>query len=175
MVTCLPRSTRIHRGRSTARAWGLHGRRDDDVPTLRVGARCRDVIEALGRAGLSTEPAVSSTTAVLDTFDGRLAEAGLRLELVDHHHLVLSGEGGVPAGITVAAQPGSPTTSLPGRCATGSPDCSTCGRLLRLVEVTSRRSAGTRRNGSGKATVAVTVHRHRRQPASPWTTHSSST
>jgi CHAD domain-containing protein len=122
------------------------------------GPGADDVIEALGRAGFSTEPAVSSTTAVLDSFDGRIAEAGLRLELVDHHHLVLSCDGGVPAGITVAAQPrfadDLPAGPLRHRLAR----LLDVRALLRLVEVTSRRTAGTRRNGSGKATAAVTVH-----------------
>ena len=83
---------------------------------------------------------MSSTTAVLDSFDGRIAEADLRLELVDHHHLVLSGDGGVPAGITVAAQPrfadDLPAGPLRHRLAR----LLDVRALLRLVEVTSRRT-----------------------------------
>ncbi len=61
------------------------------------------MLDALVRAGFTAEPPRTSTLAVLDTFDGRIADAGLRLELVDGRHLVLSGEGGVPAGVTVSS------------------------------------------------------------------------
>ena len=64
------------------------------------GADAGAVLEALDRAGLTADPPATSTVAVLDTFDGRVADAGLRLELVDGRHLVLSGPGVVPARVT---------------------------------------------------------------------------
>ena len=117
-----------------------------------------DVLGALVAAGFTTEPPRASTLAVLDTFDGRIADAGLRLGLVDGRHLVLSGEGGVPAGVTVPGQPrvadDLPAGPLRNRLA-GLLDVRA---LLRLVEVTSQRTEAVRRNGAGKITAAATVH-----------------
>ena len=117
-----------------------------------------DVLDALVAAGCTTEPPRTSTLAVLDTFDGRIADAGLRLGLVDGRHLVLSGKGGVPAGLTVSGQPrvadDLPAGPLRNRLAR----LLDVRALLRLVEVTSERIEAVRRNGTGKVTAAVTVH-----------------
>jgi CHAD domain-containing protein len=117
-----------------------------------------NVLDALVRAGFTAEPPRTSTLAVLDTFDGRIAEAGLRLEIVDGRHLVLSGKGGVPAGVTVTMQPrvadDLPAGPLRHRLAR----LLDVRALLRLVEVTSQRTEAARRNGAGKITASVTVH-----------------
>ena len=122
------------------------------------GPSAGDVLDALVSAGFTTEPLRTSTLAVLDTFDGRIADAGLRLGLVDGRHLVLSGKGGVPAGLTVTGQPrvadDLPAGPLRNRLAR----LLDVRALLRLVEVTSQRTEAVRRNGTGKITAAATVH-----------------
>ena len=117
-----------------------------------------EVLDALQRAGFVTEPPTASTIAVLDTFDGRIAEAGLRLELVDGRQLMLSGKDSVPAGITVSGQPRVADDLPPGPLRHRLTRLLDVRALLRLVEITSQRTAGTKRNGDGKVTAAVTVH-----------------
>jgi CHAD domain-containing protein len=116
------------------------------------------VLDVLGRAGLITEVPATSTVAVLDTFDGRIADAGLRLELVDGHQLMLRGDGVVAARVAVAGQPriaaDVPAGPLRGRLAR----LLDVRALLRLVEVTSERIDAQLRNGTGKVTVAAAVH-----------------
>ena len=117
-----------------------------------------DLLDALIAAGFTTDPPRSSTLAVLDTFDGRIADAGLRLDLVDGRHLVLSGEGGVPAGLTVTGQPRVADDLPPGPLRNRLAKLLDVRALLRLVEVTSQRTDAVRRNGTGKVTAAVSVH-----------------
>jgi CHAD domain-containing protein len=130
--------------------------------TYRPAASASDagtILDVLGRAGLITEGPATSTFAVLDTFDGRIADAGLRLELVDGHQLILHGPNVVAARVTVAAQPRTaadvPAGPLRGRLAR----LLDVRALLRLVEVTSERIDAEARNGAGKVTVAAAVHR----------------
>ena len=114
---------------------------------------------ALARAGFTTEPPRQSTLAVLDTFDGRIADADLRLELVDGRQLVLRGEGQVPAVVTVATQPRVAADVPAGPLRQRLARLLDVRALLRLVEVTSQRTEATKRNRAGKVTAAVTVHR----------------
>jgi CHAD domain-containing protein len=117
------------------------------------------VLTALAQAGFTSEPPRQSTLAVLDTFDGRIADADLRLELVDGRQLVLRGEGEVPAVVTVATQPRVATDVPAGPLRQRLARLLDVRALLRLVEVTSQRTEATRRNRAGKITAAVTVHR----------------
>ena len=93
------------------------------------GSDAGAVLDVLGRAGLIAEVPATSTVAVLDTFDGRIADAGLRLELVDGHQLILRGAGcGRRPRVAVrGAAARRPTICRPDRCAADSPVCSTCG------------------------------------------------
>ncbi len=117
-----------------------------------------DVLDALVAAGFTTEPPRTSTLAVLDTFDGRIADAGLRL---GSSTVVTS-----CSAARVACPPESPCPRQP-RVADDLPAGPLRHRLarlldvralLRLVEVTSQRTEAVRRNGTGKVTAAVTVH-----------------
>ena len=117
------------------------------------------VLTALAQAGFTTEPPRQSTLAVLDTFDGRIADADLRLELVDGRQLVLRGEGEVPAAVTVATQPRVAADVPAGPLRQRLARLLDVRALLRLVEVTSQRTEATKRNRAGKVTAAVTVHR----------------
>jgi CHAD domain-containing protein len=123
------------------------------------GSETGAVLDALGRAGLTADPPAASTVAVLDTFDGRIADAGLRLELVDGRQLVLRGDGVVDARVTVAAQPRIAEDVPAGPLRSRLAHLLDVRALLRLVEVTSERIDAQLRNGSGKVTVAAAVHR----------------
>ena len=86
------------------------------VTLLVRGIEPTAVIAALTELGFAFGPSTSVTTSVLDTFDGRLHRAGLRLELRDSTRLelVLSGEGTVPAHLTVNSAPRMPDELSPG-------------------------------------------------------------
>jgi CHAD domain-containing protein len=119
-----------------------------------------DVVGALVAAGFECAAPYRSTLAVLETFDGRLAAAGLRLELHDGRELVLSGSEAVPARVTVTAQPRVAGDVPPGplrRRLAGYLDVRT---LIRLVEVSSLRTAAVKRSRAGKVTSAAAVFDH---------------
>jgi CHAD domain-containing protein len=117
------------------------------------------VLDVLGRAGLITEVPAQSTLALLDTFDGRIADAGLRLELVDGRQLVLRGDGVVDARIAVTAQPRTAEDVPAGPLRSRLARLLDVRALLRFVEVTSERIDAQLRNGAGKVTVTAAVHR----------------
>ena len=119
------------------------------------------LIDALEHAGFEVEPARRATRVVLDTFDGRLSAAGLRLE---HHRdpelaLVLRDESGAPsarlAGATVPRWPsGLPSGPLRTRLA----DITQERALVPLLTVTSHARRAQRRDRRGKATVVAELH-----------------
>ncbi|MDF2731511.1 MAG: hypothetical protein K0S92_136 [Desertimonas sp.] len=117
-----------------------------------------EIVDSLQRAGFTTEASTSSTIAVLDSFDGRIAEAGLRLELVDGRHLTLSGADSVAAAITVPRQPRLADDVPPGPLRHRLTRLLDVRALLRLVEITSQRTSGAKRNRDGKVTAVVVVH-----------------
>ena len=119
------------------------------------------VVDALEHAGFAVEPARRATRVVLDTFDGRLHAAGLRLE---HHRdpelaLVLRDLSGAPparlAGATVPTWPsGLPSGPLRTRLA----DITQERALVPLLTVTSHARRAERRDRRGKATVVAELH-----------------
>ena len=119
------------------------------------------VVDALEHAGFEVEPARRATRIVLDTFDGRLHEVGLRLE---HHRdpelaLVLRDQTGAPpARLAGAAAPrwpsGLPSGPLRARLA----DVTQERALVPLLTVTSHARRAQRRDRRGKATVIVELH-----------------
>lgn len=117
--------------------------------------------DVLRREGLDDEPATTSSTAALDSFDGRIAAAGLRLRLIDGNRLVLSGgrDGeAVTASIEVEQQPSTPADLPHGPLRQRLAAILDVRALLRLVEVISDRTVLTRRNATGKATSSAVVH-----------------
>jgi CHAD domain-containing protein len=112
---------------------------------------------ALADAGFVAEAPTVVTTVVLDTFDGRLHEAGLRLERRGDV-LVLGGEGAVTAQVPVSSTPRVPTDLPPGPFRSRLADLVDIRALLPLLTLTSRRSSFVRRNGQGKIVAAARVH-----------------
>jgi CHAD domain-containing protein len=120
------------------------------------------VVDALEAAGFELEEQEPLTRTTIDTFDGHLHGAGLRLELrrSASTELVLSGPGDddPDAHVAVADAPGiaadlprGPLRERLGRVTEGE-------RLLPLLTVASVPTLAVRRDRLGKATVAVVVH-----------------
>jgi CHAD domain-containing protein len=122
---------------------------------------CAAVVDALEHAGFEVDAPRPVTRVALDTFDGRLASAGLRLE---HQRdpevaLVLRGASGAPparlAGATAPRWPsGLPTGPLRSRLTEVTKERA----LLPLVAVTSHARRAQQRDRRGKATVVVELH-----------------
>jgi CHAD domain-containing protein len=113
-------------------------------------------VDALVGIGFVFDPPQTLTTTLVDTFDGRLHGAGLRLELrrSDALEVVLSGDGIVPAHLTVAEAPrvlaDLPAGPFRSRIAVLTDERA----LLPQLRVRMARSTGMWRDATGK-TVAV--------------------
>lgn len=118
-------------------------------------------IEGLDAAGFEIDRPVKVTRTVLDTFDGRLHEAGLRLELCDGstRELVLIGGGTPPAHLDwKGAAPRIGEDLPPGpfgaRVRAGIGERA----LLPVFELSSTVREARRRDRRGKPVVSVNVH-----------------
>ena len=120
-----------------------------------------DLVAALSRAEIAVGPEASSERTVLDTFDGRLHAAGLRLEL----------RTGVTTELVLVDRSGAPSAHLPvdgaPLCANDLPNGPFSARvaavaggraLLPALQLSSRVRTGHRRDRRAKATVTVEVH-----------------
>ncbi len=118
------------------------------------------VLAALAQGGFENGPPSAMRRTLLDTFDGRLNAAGLRLEFQEApgHELVLTGGG--PASAHIPA-------SSPPRFGSDLPVGPLRARLTPLLDVRALRpvvSLGTRRRSAvqrdklGKAVASVVVH-----------------
>jgi CHAD domain-containing protein len=119
------------------------------------------IVDALEHAGFDVASARPITRVVFDTFDGRLAEAGLRLE---HRRdpevaLVLRGEPGEPTARLAGATAPRWPAGLPGGPLRSRLTAVTKERaLVPLLAVTSQASRAERRDRRGKATVVAELH-----------------
>ena len=122
---------------------------------------CAAVIDALERAGFDVGPARPVTRLVLDTFDGRLFAAGLRLE---HQRdpevaLVLRDHTDAPAARLVGATAPRWPSGLPaGPLRTRIAEVTKERALLPLLTVTTQARRAERRDRRGKVTVVAEVH-----------------
>lgn len=106
-----------------------------------------DLLAVLARAGFSVTPGQMVRRTVLDTFDGRLSTAGLRLELREQagYELVLSGKASAPAQVARPASLATPPTSPRVRSEPGWQKSSSYGLSCRP----SPSLHGKRRQGGG--------------------------
>ncbi len=118
-----------------------------------------EVSARLADAGFCIGPAVNVRRTVLDTFDGRLSAAGLRLELreEDSGELLLSERRSPADQLAVTAV--SPVDADPDRSPFRARLAPVIGvrALIPLMTVTARRTVAVRRDGAGKIRVAVAV------------------
>lgn len=120
-----------------------------------------DLAAALGRSGLEVSRSKKVRRTLLDSFDGRLHGAHLRLELREQSglELVLSSAGGSPAArLDVAAAP-----RLSGDIPAGPFRSRLSGildvrALLPVMKVTTRETTATRKDPAGKARVSIILH-----------------
>ena len=129
------------------------------------------VAESLASSGFDIGPPVKVVRTVLDTFDGRLHRAGLRLELQEggDRALVLTGAPGTPPARL--AWPG-PAPRL-ARDLPGGPFGSRVAApieeraLLPVFDIASTSREARRRDRRGKSVVSVVVHDSLRSAAAP--------
>jgi CHAD domain-containing protein len=115
-------------------------------------------------AGLGFEfgPSATVTRSLLDTFDRRLYDAGLRLELRECGglELILTGEGTAGAHLVVASVPRFPDDLPPGPFRARLVTVAGVRALLPILRVTATRAAGIRYNRSGKKVATTTIYEH---------------
>ncbi|MGD9701807.1 MAG: CHAD domain-containing protein [Acidimicrobiia bacterium] len=127
------------------------------VTFLISGDEARTVIESLAELGFVFEPSRAVTTTVLDTFDGRLHRARLRLELheSDGLELVLSGDETVPARLAVTGAPRFPTDLPPGPFRARLAALVDVRALLPQISVTAERTTAAWRDASDKVVATA--------------------
>jgi len=120
------------------------------------GHHTRTAVGSLTESGFGFDPPRALTTTLVDTFDGRLHRAGLRLELRMSAgiELVLSGDDVVPAHLSVDSVPRVVTDLAPGPFRSRIATLIDIRALLPQVRVRMERSVGALLDGSGK-TVAI--------------------
>lgn len=120
----------------------------------------RHVAAALAGAGFEVAPFRPRTRALLDTFDGRLHAAGMRIEAIEEaagRRLELTDGGPAPAVIAVDGVPSTLDDLPPGPLRARLAPIVEIRALRPLVAVSSMEATATRRNENGKAVVAITL------------------
>ena len=126
----------------------------DELPAQHLAA-------ALAGAGFDVGPFRRSERTLLDTFDGRLHAAGMRLEAATEPaslHLTLTDGGPAPAVMTVARVPATVDDLPPGPLRTRLGPIVEVRALMPQLTVSSMHATALQRNGTGKAVVAVDIH-----------------
>ncbi|MDQ6796659.1 MAG: CHAD domain-containing protein [Actinomycetota bacterium] len=127
---------------------------------LHPGIDAEQFLAAIEKAGYESGPALVKQRTLLDTFDGRLNAAGLRLEFHEASagELVLTGGGPAAAHVAVAARPRF-AADLPGGPlrARLSPILDVRA-LSSVVSVTTRERVIVQRDKLGKVLASVVVH-----------------
>ncbi|MGI8778028.1 MAG: CHAD domain-containing protein [Acidimicrobiales bacterium] len=120
------------------------------------------VVVALEQGGFEASPPVALRRTLLDTFDGRLHAAGLRLELreASGNTLVLTGGGPAPAHVPVALTPRSASDLPAGPLRARLAPVLDVRALLAVVSVTARQRVAVRRDRLGKVVTTATVYDH---------------
>ncbi len=120
----------------------------------------KDASAALARAGLQLGPPLRVVRTVMDTFDGRLHAAGLRLELHEPQFelVLLGGDGTPPARLAVEEEPRLATELPPGPFAARLAAVAKERALLPVLTVRTRTRTAQRRDRRDKVTVTARLH-----------------
>ncbi len=118
------------------------------------------VLESLTELGFVFGPSQTVTTTLLDTFDGRLYRAGLRLRSneSDRIELELTGEATAPAHLTVAAAPHLPDDLPPGPFRSRIAVLTDVRSLLTQLRVSANRTSGVWRDATGKVVAIAEMY-----------------
>ena len=119
-----------------------------------------DVIGALTELGLAFGARRTVTTTLVDTFDGRLHRAGLRLELRRSNviELVLSGKQVVPAHLTLTVVPRELADLPSGPFRARIAEVVDVRALLPQLRIRLERSTGEWRDRTGKVVAIAELH-----------------
>lgn len=119
-----------------------------------------DLVAALVKAGFSVAPPQQVRRTVLETFDGRLSAAGLRLEIREQAgcELVLSAKGSAPARVTTVGFPRFSADLPAGPFRARLAEILDVRALVPTLTITAEETSATRRDRAGKARVSVTLH-----------------
>jgi len=122
--------------------------------------RLVEVCRLLAQEGFDVGRPTPLRTTLLDTYDGRLHAAGLRLEVREgrRRELVLSGGGPVVAMLAVDGTPSLAADLPPGPFRDRLAAVLEVRALLPVLAMAGRRSVAVRRDGAGKVRVGVTLH-----------------
>jgi CHAD domain-containing protein len=126
------------------------------VPTSDIAA----AVDPLMELGFEFAPARQVTTTLVDTFDGRLHRAGLRLELrrSDTLELVLSGAGIVPAHLSVSKVPRVLADLPQGPFRSRLAELTDVRALLPQIRVRMDRSTAVWRDSTGKVVATAELN-----------------
>lgn len=114
------------------------------------------MLATLSDAGFSTGPPTQITSTVLDTFDGRLYEAGLRLERRDASLLLVAADGAV-AHLHIDGEPRVAADLPPGPFRARLAEVAEVRALLPVATIAATCRRIERRNSDGKVVAAVDV------------------
>jgi len=118
------------------------------------------ILGALGDAGFSVSPVLRLERTVLDTFDGRISAAGLRLEVREEHdqQLTLTGGGSAVAGVSIVGVPRVTGDLPPGPFRARLAKVLGVRALVPVISLTVCEATATKRDRAGKARVSISVH-----------------
>lgn len=119
-------------------------------------------IAALVDSGFEFEPPRTVIRTLLDTFDGRLHAAGLRLEVRECGglELVVSGPDAVPAHLGVESAPRFAADLPPGPLRARLAAIIEVRALLPIIRVTATQTSGMWRDRADKTVTTAVVHEH---------------
>ncbi len=119
-----------------------------------------DLLAALVGAGFTVSPGRKVRLTVLETFDGRVNAAGLRLELREQagHELVLSGKGSAPARVATSGVPRLAADIPAGPFRARVAEILDVRALVPTLTIAACQTTVTKRDRAGKARVSVTLH-----------------
>ncbi len=123
-----------------------------------------DAVAGLAKMGFEFGPSRPVTRSLLDTFDGRLHDAGLRLEAreSDGTELILTGDGSVPAHLGVSSVPRFAGDLPPGPFRSRLAAVVDVRALLPVLRVTASRAPAARYDRAGKTVATATIYEHLR-------------
>jgi len=130
------------------------------VFTFLLPSRATPVIEAMAELGFVFGSSQAVMMTLLDTFDGRLYRAGLRLQATESEHveLELTGATTAPAHLTVAATPRVFADLPPGPFRSRIEAVIDARVLLAQLRVRATRTSGVWRDPTGKVVAIAVLH-----------------
>lgn len=130
------------------------------VATFVVTGHENVVLESLTELGFALDSPRATSITLLDTFDGRLHRAGLRLQVTDSDRLELelSGPETPPAHVDVEATPRVPADVPSGPLRFRLSQLVDVRALLPQLRVSARRARGVLRDAAGKVVVIAELY-----------------